>query len=70
MPIRACLECGSDRLVFPKSGPTFTCQDCAWAGVPTEYPNYSAWQAARATRVTLREKPTAPPPAERQKVLA
>lgn len=71
MPIRACLDCGSDRLVFPKAGTTtFTCDDCGWKGLPAEFPNYTAWQQGRATRVTLREKPAAPPPADGQRVVA
>lgn len=61
MPIRACPECSSDRLVFPKAGTAFTCEDCAWTGTPTEYPNWTAWQVAKANRVTLREKPAAEP---------
>ncbi len=47
MPIRACPTCGSDRLLFPKTGTTFTCQDCAWTGTPNEFPNWSAWQESR-----------------------
>lgn len=63
MPIRACLDCGSDRLVFPRAGATaFACDDCGWAGTPAEFPNYSAWQAARAGQVTLKEKAPAGPP--------
>lgn len=72
MPIRACPECGSDRLAFPKTGSTFRCNDCPWAGVPTEFPNYSAWQAARANRVTLTEKapPAEPAPADGPRLVA
>ena len=47
MPIRACANCGSDRLLFPKTGAVFTCQDCAWSGSPNEFPNWSAWQEFR-----------------------
>lgn len=55
MPIRACPDCSSDRLLFPKEGEVFTCQDCPWSGTPNEFPNWSAWQefrvAARASKV-------------------
>jgi Zn-finger protein len=48
MPIQACPECSSDRLVFPKKGSAvFACQDCAWTGTPKEFPNWSAWQQFR-----------------------
>jgi hypothetical protein len=47
MPIRACAECSSDRLLFPKKGTIFGCQDCSWSGTPNEFPNWSAWQEFR-----------------------
>lgn len=48
MPIRACSECSSDRLVFPAAGSTtFGCQDCHWSGTPNEFANWSAWQEFR-----------------------
>lgn len=48
MPIRACQNCGSDRLVFPTGASSdFTCDDCDWAGTPNEYASWSAWQQAR-----------------------
>lgn len=47
LPIRACSDCGSDRLLFPKGDAPFTCQDCSWAGTPNEFPNWSAWQEFR-----------------------
>lgn len=47
MPIRACPDCGSDRLLFPKGETTFSCQDCPWHGTPNEYANWTAWQQAR-----------------------
>lgn len=48
MPIRACVSCGSDRLVFPKGAPaSFTCDDCGWSGAPREFPNWSSWQEFR-----------------------
>ena len=51
MPIRACAACGSDRLVFPKTGNgPFACEDCGWTGTPQEFPNWSSWQQAREAR--------------------
>ena len=47
MPIRACPDCSSDRLQFPKGADPFHCQDCGWSGTPNEYPNWTAWQDAR-----------------------
>jgi hypothetical protein len=47
MPIRACPECSSDRLVFPKGGSAFSCDDCGWSGAPDEFPSWSAWQEFR-----------------------
>jgi transcription initiation factor TFIIIB Brf1 subunit/transcription initiation factor TFIIB len=55
MPIRACPECSSDRLVFPKRGETaFACEDCGWAGQPEEFPSWSAWQESRLARARAR----------------
>jgi transcription initiation factor TFIIIB Brf1 subunit/transcription initiation factor TFIIB len=58
LPIRACSECSSDRLVFPKAGQTaFTCDDCGWSGTPDEFPSWTAWQefrlAAQASRPSV-----------------
>lgn len=48
MPIRACPQCSSDRLLFPKAGETaFACNDCGWTGTPNEFPSWSAWQEFR-----------------------
>jgi hypothetical protein len=47
MPIHACATCFSDRLQFPKSGTTFTCNDCGWQGEPRQYSSWSAWQEAK-----------------------
>ncbi len=47
MPIRACPDCGSDRLHFPKGDTPFHCQDCGWTGTPSEFPNWTAWQEFR-----------------------
>jgi hypothetical protein len=48
MPIRACPDCSSDRLSFPKTGATaFACEDCGWNGAPNEFANWSAWQEFR-----------------------
>jgi hypothetical protein len=47
MPIRACRTCCSDRLLFPKTGTTFTCIDCGWQGEPVPYASWSAWQDAK-----------------------
>jgi hypothetical protein len=53
MPIRACSECSSDRLVFPKAGSVdFTCNDCAWHGIPNEFPSWSAWQEFRLSTLS------------------
>jgi hypothetical protein len=55
MPIRACPECGSDRLTFPKGGAqAFSCVDCAWTGTPTEFPSWTAWQESKAAAATRR----------------
>lgn len=48
MPIRACPECGSDRLSFPKGANPFTCVDCNWSGTPNEFASWSKWQEFRA----------------------
>ena len=57
MPIRACPNCCSDRLVFPKAGAAaFTCNDCAWQGTPNEFPSWSAWQEFRvASRAAAKD---------------
>jgi hypothetical protein len=34
--------------VFPEADAAdFTCNDCGWAGVPNEFPSWSAWQEFR-----------------------
>jgi hypothetical protein len=45
MPIRACPECSSDRLRFPRpTESAYACEDCAWSGTPNEFASWSAWQ--------------------------
>ena len=58
MPIRACPDCSSDRLSFPRKGETaFSCEDCPWTGTPNEFANWSAWQefriAARSSKTVV-----------------
>jgi hypothetical protein len=56
MPIRACPDCSSDRLTFPKNGAIFACQDCSWSGTPNEFVNWSAWQEFRLAAASSKDK--------------
>ena len=57
MPIRACPDCGSDRLTPPKGGASHACIDCSWTGTPNEFGSWAKWQefrvAVKANRPTL-----------------
>jgi hypothetical protein len=52
MPIRACPQCGSDRLGFPGKGESsYVCWTCKWQGAaPVEFPNFDAWKDFRGTK--------------------
>lgn len=56
MPIRACPDCSSDRLTFPKNGTVFACQDCSWSGTPNEFVNWSAWQEFRLAAAAAKDR--------------
>ena len=62
MPIRACSECSSDRLVFPKPGEAaFACDDCGWTGEPNEFASWSQWQEFRLAAKAPGQAPFATP---------